>query len=75
MNEEKFAQIHLNENERLQAGNVEFTCGSFIEALIVKDGVPTWIQSTVESDDRGYYIVGAGEYSPVGLFAKVKRKP
>ncbi len=51
-----------------------YTCGSPIEAL-VQDGyrdVPYWVCTRLESNDKGYYLVGYGNVDLDGLTVRVR---
>jgi len=64
-------QIYINDNSRLQVGEVELTSGDALEVLIVDGDSPKWIKTTVEHNGKSYYLTGLKGVSAVGLFARV----
>lgn len=69
------SRLHRNESGRYETdGGHYYTCGSPIEAL-VDDGcrdVPYWVWSRLESNDKGYYLVGYGNVDMDGLTVRVR---
>ena len=69
------SRLHRNESGRYETdGGHYYTCGSPIEAL-VEDGyrdVPYWVWSRLESNDKGYYLVGYGNVDMDGLTVRVR---
>lgn len=69
------SRLHRNESGRYETdGGHYYTCGSSIEAL-VEDGyrdVPYWVWSRLESNDKGYYLVGYGNIDMDGLTVRVR---
>lgn len=66
-------QIFENKKGRLQIDTTELTAGDTLEVLIVdgRDGQARWIQSAVEQNNDGYYLLGLLGYSPIGLFGRL----
>ena len=72
------SKLHRNEGGRWEMDSgFYFTCGRPIEALIDEGtgDAPRWVISSVESDDRGYYIVGYQKVSMDGLTVRRRAKP
>lgn len=70
------SQLHINSSGRYEDDFYEYTCGSGIEFLLVKNCfTPRWVHSHVESDDEGkYYIVGFKGLDMEGLETRVRQK-
>ena len=70
------SQLHINSSGRYEDDFYEYTCGSGIEFLLVKNCfTPRWVHSHVEGDDEGkYYIVGFKGLDMEGLETRVRQK-
>ncbi len=70
------SQLHINSSGRYEDDFYEYTCGSGIEFLLVKNCfTPRWVHSHVEGDDEGkYYIVGFKGLNMEGLETRVRQK-
>lgn len=70
------SQLHINSSGRYEDDFYEYTCGSGIEFLLVKNCfTPRWMHSHVEGDDEGkYYIVGFKGLDMEGLETRVRQK-
>lgn len=70
------SQLHINSSARYEDDFYEYTCGSGIEFLLVKNCfTPRWVHSHVEGDDEGkYYIVGFKGLDMEGLETRVRQK-
>lgn len=70
------SQLHINNSGRYEDDFYEYTCGSGIEFLLVKNCfTPRWVHSHVEGDDEGkYYIVGFKGLDMEGLETRVRQK-
>jgi hypothetical protein len=67
--------IHENENGRFELDNgFEFTSGNRIEALIYDDFYDqmAWVKTSVESNEKGYYLVGHQHTSMEGLKVRIR---
>lgn len=65
-------QITKSENGKLVIGDIELFCGNVLEVLVYKHGRPYWIEVTVEHQkEKGYYLKGAEEFFPEGLFGRI----
>ena len=70
------SELHINSSDRYEDDFYEYTCGSGIEFLLVKNCfTPRWVHSYVEGDDDGkYYIVGYKWLDMEGLKTRVRQK-
>lgn len=70
------SQLNINSSGRYEDDFYEYTCGSGIEFLLVKNCfTPRWVHSYVEGDDDGkYYIVGYKWLDMEGLKTRVRQK-
>ncbi|OTN83995.1 hypothetical protein A5819_003545 [Enterococcus sp. 7E2_DIV0204] len=67
--------LRENENGRFELENgYEFTSGSRIEALVYFDFDDTeaWVRTSVESNEKGYYLVGYNNIPLAGLKVRVR---
>lgn len=69
----KVGQIIFDQDaERLVLDGQPLHCGDTLEVLIVNglDGQTQWLQTRVEVNDEGWYLVGLFGYQISGLFAR-----
>lgn len=67
--------LHKNEGGRYELENgYEFTSGSRIEALVFDDFYEKeeWVKTSVESNEKGYYLVGHRNVQMEGIKARVR---
>lgn len=67
--------IHKNANGRYELDNgFEYTSGNRIEALIYDDFLDclSWVKTSVESNEDGYYLVGHRHVSMDGIKVRIR---
>ena len=65
-------QLKYNEDSRrIELGDTEFHAGDRLKVLVIQDGKPVWVVTSIEysHQHKEWYLVGFRSLSLPGLFA------